>query len=184
MIDAIIRQIKTHGVEVRLRSAVSANEELGRISQTVLEVVEDSEEPTVEAFTLCHLFGHLIQFTTRDRYQHLIDPVSETPPVHLSDSFWREFHAYEQEAFGYGASILESAVLPNSALKSQYANFMEIDFEHFRSFITTGTRSNRQEYRAKLQGRYASLPLVAPIAPISIPKVNWAEFSGVEVTIY
>jgi hypothetical protein len=184
MIDGIIRRIEEHSIQVRIRRAVSLGEDLGRIRNTTLEVIDDPEEPTIAAFTLCHLFGHLVQFTRRDQYKHLIDPVSQIPPVALSESFWREFYCYEREAFGYGASILEGAALPDDNLKCRYAKFMEVDFQHFRSFVSTGNKMNRQEYRDTLHERYTSDHGVTPIVPISLPAINWAELKDLEATIY
>jgi len=184
MRDAITQEIMSFGVEVIVVQAVSPDEDLGRIAGSTLEVVDDPNEPTIAPFTLCHLFGHLVQFTTRDRYEHLIGPVSQTPPVILPESFWQEFHVYEREAFGYGAAILESAVHPNDDLRGKYADFMETDFEHFRSFISTGRKPGRSEYRIRLQSRYELSSGTIHIAPIAIPRVEWANIQSVEVAIF
>jgi len=181
--EEIVREIQKHGIRARLRPLTSVDEDLGRISGSTIEVVTDPVETTVAAFTLCHLFGHMVQFTTLDRYKHLIDPVSQTPPVLLSAEFWREFYAYEREAFGYGAALLEN-VIPSNALRSRYANFMEVDFEHFREYITTGKRLNRIKYRDKVLQGYASHPRVVPIEPLSVSGVIWTKLEGVEATIY
>ena len=95
VIEAIVRRIQEYGVEVRLRDGASLDEDLGRISGSTIEVVSDPVEPTIALFTMCHLFGHLVQFTDRGRYMHLLDPVSKAPPNLLDDDFWQEFYAYE-----------------------------------------------------------------------------------------
>jgi hypothetical protein len=184
MTDAITQEIMSFGVEVIVKQPLSPDDDLGRITGCTLEVVDDPKELTIAPFTLCHLFGHLVQFTTRDRYEHLIGPVSEPPPVVLPESFWQEFHAYEREAFGYGATILERAVHPNDDMRVKYADFMETDFEHFRSFISTGRKPGRSEYRIRLQSRYELSPGTIHIAPIAIPRVEWANIQSVEVAIF
>ena len=126
----------------------------------------------------------MVQFTSVDRYKHLIDPVSQAPPILLSEEFWREFYAYEREAFGYGACLLENIIPANDALRSRYANFMEVDFDHFREYVSTNKRLNRTGYRARLVQRYASHPMAAPIEPLSVSGVIWTKLKGIEATIY
>jgi len=184
VIEEIVREVQKHGIRVHLRLPASIDEDLGRMSHSTIEVVMDPVETTVAPFTLCHLFGHMVQFTTVDRYKHLIDPVSQAPPIFLSEEFWQEFYAYEREAFGYGACLLENAVPANDVVRSRYANFMKVDFDHFREYVSTGKRLNRTEYRAKLLDRYVSHPRAAPIEPLSISGVNWPRLASVEATIY
>jgi hypothetical protein len=181
--DAITQEIMRFGVEVVVTQAVSADDDLGRITGSTLEVVDDPKEATIAPFTLCHLFGHLVQFTTRDRYEHLIGPVSQHPPVILPESFWQEFYEYEREAFGYGATILESAVHPSNDLRVKYADFMETDFEHFQAFVSTGRRADRNTYRSNYQRRQLSHSDVRQICPLPIPRVNWAPLRGIDVAI-
>jgi len=183
MIPEIVSEIQRHGIRVELRSPVSLDEDLGRISASTIEVIIDPVE-TITAFTLCHLFGHMIQFTSLDRYRHLIEAVSPTPPVSLSPEFWRQFYAYEREAFGYGECLLEQTALADSELRSQYANFMELDFEHFRSYVSTGKRLNRRQYRGSLLKRYRSNPSTAPIESRSLARVEWWKLAKVEARIY
>src|SRR5947207_13572626 len=151
--EEIVREIQKHGIRARLRPLTSVDEDLGRISGSTIEVVTDPVETTVAAFTLCHLFGHMVQFTTLDRYKHLIDPVSQTPPVLLSAEFWREFYAYEREAFGYGAALLGN-VIPSNPLRSRSANLKDVDFETFRDYRTTATSVRSIKYRLKVVQRY------------------------------
>ncbi len=183
-IQEIVREIQKHGIRVRLRPAVAGDKDLGRISGSTIEVVRDPLERTIEAFTLCHMFGHMVQFTTPTRYKHLLDRVSKPPPIQLSEDFWGAFYAYEREAYGYGATLLERSSPTNDALRSQYANFMGVDFEHFRHYITTNHRSDRAGYRTKLLRRYASCPITTPITALSFSTVNWANLISTDAIIY
>jgi hypothetical protein len=184
MTALIAREIQKHGIGVELRSPASIDDDLGRISGSTIEVVTDPLEATIAAFTLCHLFGHMVQFTTVDRYRHVIDPVSEPPPISLNDEFWQSFYCYEREAFGYGACLLENAVPTDDHLRSLYANFMKVDFDHFRKYISSGNRVNRAEYRATLLHRYMSRPMVIHVEPLSISAVEWSNLASVKATIY
>ena len=183
-IQAIVREIQKHGIRVRLRPAVAADKDLGRISSSTVEVVRDPFERTIEAFTLCHMFGHMVQFTTPERYEQLLDPVSKTPPIELSEDFWGAFYAYEREAYGYGATLLESSIPIDDALRSRYANFMEVDFKYFRKYISTNRRSTRTDYRAKVLRRYESYPVAVPIAPLPFSNVKWMQIGDIKATIY
>jgi hypothetical protein len=182
--EAIAQEIMKHGIDVRLRPAVSTDQDLGLIAGSTIEVIEEPTEPTIASFTLCHLFGHLIQFADPERYNHLVRAVSKALPILLGDAFWQEFYAYEREAFGYGAALLESAVPADAVLKGLYSNFMEVDFLHFRSVITTGERPNRSEYLDMVRRRYQSFPETPAIEPLLIPNVDWSRLKGVEATIY
>lgn len=182
--DRIIHEIQQFGIQVKLRFPVSSEEDLGHISGSIIEVVTDSVEPTITPFTLCHLFGHMIQFTNINKYRHLIDPVSRKPPVLLSEGFWQEFYAYEREAYAYGVCLLESKISTDGSLLSKYANFMNVDFEHFREYVTSGKRLDRIAYRTRLLHRYASHPTTIPFEPLSIAGVEWGRLSNVEATIY
>ena len=184
MICRIVREIQQYGIQVNLRFPVSVDEDLGRISGSIIEVVTDPVEPTITAFTLCHLFGHMIQFTNMEKYRHLIEPVSRKPPVFLSEEFWQKFYVYEREAFAYGLCLLENAISPDGHLLNQYSNFMDLDFGHFREYITSGKRLNRIEYRTKLLYCYASHPAIIPLKPLPIDGVDWSNSTNIEALIY
>ncbi len=181
-IRAILREIEKCGLRVRLHPAVATDEDLGRICGSTIEVVEDPLERTIEAFTLCHLFGHMIQFTTLSQYEKLLGAVSGTPPTQLSDNFWSAFYAYELEAYGYGGTLLENSLPADDVLRSRYATFMELDFNHFRIYTTTGNRLDRTRYREKLLQSY-NRPVTTLIKPLPISGVNWSNLSTLEARI-
>jgi hypothetical protein len=185
--DVVARKIQEYGIEVKMLSMGSNDDDLGRISGSTIEVVVDPLETIIGTFTLCHLFGHMVQFTTMGRYKHLTDAVSQGPPVILSEGFWREFYAYEREAFGYGALLLDKAIAVvwvGSGLRNRYANFMEVDFQHFRDYMTGKKRLDRGKYREKFLHRCISHPAATPIRPLPISDVVWSKLEGVEATIY
>lgn len=184
LIQKIIQQIESHGINVRVSLPASVHDDLGRISGSTITVVGDNEEPTIPAFTLCHLFGHLIQLTTPDQYRHLIDAVDHAPPVMLSDEFWVAFYSYEREAFAYGAVLLERAAGHDEILQKRYSIFMEMDFEHFREYMTTTKRLNRLQFRAELVRRYLEdeNPLHIPLKPFA--EVSWPSLKLIDAAIF
>ena len=170
----VARQIEDFGVVVVLAPETSTADDLGSIQGAKLRVVDDKAEPEITAFTLCHLFGHLIQLSDRKRYEHLIDPVAAPPPVALPESFWHAFYEYEHEAFRYGATVLKLCTCDSKDIMAKYSGFMEVDFQQFRNYISTGLRTDREAYRALARTAFATSGDLRILSPKPLPLViDW-----------
>lgn len=170
----VARRIESFGVAVVMAPETSTTDDLGSIQGAQLRVVDDKAEPEITAFTLCHLFGHLIQLSDRKRYEHLIDPVAAPPPVTLPESFWRVFHEYEHEAFSYGATVLKLCSGESKDLMAKYSKFMEVDFQQFRNYMSTGLRTDRDAYRVLVQAAFATSGDLRILSPKPLPlAIDW-----------
>ncbi len=180
---AIAQQVEQFGVYVKLRQVETLDGDLGRILNHSIEVVDDIHDPSIPVFTLCHLFGHLVQFSESSRYKRLTDEVSFPPPALLPAAFWNEFRAFEHEAFRYGAALLFANGEVSEELLQRYAAYFEVDSALFREYITTGRRSSRQRYRQEIERHYKHGVFV-PITPLAIPAIEIARLAGVDATIF
>lgn len=172
------------GVKVALAPEASATDDLGSIQGVTLRVVDDKAQPEITAFTLCHLFGHLIQLTDRKRYQHLIDPVAAPPPITLPDSFWKAFHEYEYEAFSYGATVLKLCTCDWNDVIVKYSKFMDVDFRQFRNYISTGIRTDRDAYRLLAQTAFTTSGDFKILSPKSLPRaIDWKTLPNEHIAI-
>ncbi len=122
-------------------------------------------------FIVCHVFGHLVQYTTKKEYAPLLAVVNSRPlPLNLDNEFKERYFAYEKEAFQIGKGLMEQVIPIDSELDKLYQIFMYADYEHFWQYLTTGHHLSRKEFhrrftktRRKLYGRINNpLPAITP----------------------
>ncbi len=170
MLANLVNRLQQYDVEVRILANPDNDSELGALDGPTMHVILDQAEPTITVFTVCHLFGHMIQLTDYPRYAGLVESVAGRPPLSLPPAFWESFHVYEREAFGYGRSLMSLAGAVDQETEAKYAVFMESDFAHFRKFITTGRRLGRNQFRRWLRWRYKTLsPTCQHVVPLHLP---------------
>jgi hypothetical protein len=105
-------------------------------------------------FTVAHLFGHLIQFLSYEKYVHLTSRVEGPKPVTVDAEFRRAFYDYEVEAFGIGKGLMLECFQMSREIDSKYTLFLEADFAHFWHFITTGERGDAASFNQFLAEAY------------------------------
>jgi hypothetical protein len=164
------RSVQERGLSVVVLDEPPNTLDLGLIDGQRLVVVSSAHETTLAPFTLCHLFGHSVQFQHFEAYRALVSTVSQGPPLFLSEGFWNDFWQYEMEAFGYGRTLFASVGRVHPRIERCYAQFMAADFFRFRHFITTGKQSDREAFCAQLQTLYSdTTSVVRSIPPLPVP---------------
>lgn len=125
-------------------------------SRLVIDVRERGTMGTL--FITCHVFGHLVQYTTTKKYSDILAVVNSRPlPLDLDEEFKKRYFIYEKEAFQIGKGLMEKVFEVDKELDRLYQIFMYADYEHFWEYLTTGHGSSRDEFKHRFEGMKRSL---------------------------
>lgn len=147
--------------------------DIGALEGRTIRVNLGSRSALEAIFVICHLFGHVVQFSQYERYRRLVETVEEPKPLRLSESFKAAFAAYELEAYEYGRELLRQAVSPSFADQVDvfYRVYYETDLRLFIQYIETGQRISAHEFLRILHHDYGAGPAVrTPIACKMLPR--------------
>ncbi len=130
-------------------------------------------------FIVCHVFGHLVQYSTTRKYSDLLAIVNSRPlPLDLDDNFKQRYFPYEEEAFQIGKGLMEQVFEVSTKLDRLYQVFMHADFEHYWNYLLTGKGSSRELFNRRfhqmqkdmMRSITSSFPSIKP--PDILQRVN------------
>lgn len=168
---------------VPLESGISVLEQVAEMRYNRLVVNTSSRGLEGTIFVVAHVFGHLVQYATKD-YGSLLARVSGTPPLNLTDEFKLEYFAYEVEAYEIGRGLIEQAFHVTDDMDKRYQIFKLTDLDHYWHYLVTGVSGSRNEfdalYQEKVALHYAALQ--SPMKMI-LPPEKLSLVPGVEIIV-
>jgi hypothetical protein len=172
------------GVSVFLQDMVLTNwsEDVGEFQGNAISVNPAARNVRDSIFVICHLFGHMIQFSEFDKYRNLVEAVDRPKPLKLRLAFKRRFAQYELEAYCYGRELMRRSLgEPFAATMDEaYHLYFRTDLELFFRYVASGRRNTVQAFshaiRAKNRARKATgeRPISNKVLPRSIMPVRGA----------
>ncbi len=174
---------KYHLSVVPLESGISMLEQVAEMKYNRLVINTSSRGLEGTIFVVAHVFGHLVQYATKN-YGALLAQVSGTPPLNLSEEFKQEYFAYEIEAYEIGRGLIEQALLITDDMDKRYQAFKLADLDHFWHYLVTGVSGSRNDfdvlYQEKVALHYATLQ--SPMKMI-FPPESISLLPGVEIIV-
>lgn len=162
-----------YGLDVALTTeSISVVDEVAFYRKRRLTINVRSRGVEATTFIIAHVFGHLVQFATTDRYAPMLQYLdSGTPPFVLDAAFKRKYFAYEEEAFQLGRAALEAVFQLDEEIDRRYQIFMLTDFQHYWRYLETGLRGSRQMFESTLKQNIArnDLDIRFPMTMIELP---------------
>ncbi len=150
----LIRYLNGINVRVTLYDAESAKFSIAQLRRQHIIVNTHARDGLNCLFTIAHLFGHLVQYLSYEKYVHLTKEVSKPLPIVANENFRKEFFQYEVEAFRIGKGLMLSCFEMNSEMDSKYSLFMKTDFDHFWHYITTNEKGDIDAFNQLLDEAY------------------------------
>lgn len=136
-------------------------------------IVDIRERGTLGSlFVICHVFGHLVQYSTTRKYSDLLAIVDSRPlPLELDDEFKSRYFPYEKEAFQIGKGLMEEVFEVDAELDRLYQIFIQADFDHYWNYLVTGKGSSREAFnrRFRKMQKKMLLSITAPLPSIKPP---------------
>ena len=124
---------------------------------------------------LCHVFGHLVQYSVKkEQYVDLWAVVnSKDPPLILSEEFQSRYFLYEKEAYQIGKGLLEQVTHIKADLENAYQAFMLTDFEYYWKYLVTGKASSQEAFSRRFYELQKNFRINPPeiLPSISLPNV-------------
>src|SRR5258708_2274668 len=137
-LDALVQHLRELGITVTFTEDEAGDVTIAQFRNQHIVINTRSRDGLNCIFTIAHLFGHLVQFLSYDKYAYLTRQVEGPKPVAVDVDFRRAFYDYEVEAFRIGKGlVLECFDMPRE-VDSKYTLFLRADFAHFWYFVTTG----------------------------------------------
>lgn len=103
-----------------------------------------------QAFMLAHVFGHLTQALTSDRYRALIEKVETAPPVRFTKSEERRYRDFEMEAYAWGETLMRASGPLSAETLVRYRTYAAVDFATYLSYLKTGVQTDQETFQALL----------------------------------
>jgi len=141
-LDCLIQYLAELDVEVTLFDAETEKGSIAQLRNQRIVVNTRARDGLSCIFTIAHLFGHLVQRLSYEKYAHLIIRVGAPKPISVDKHFRRAFYQYEVGAFQLGKGLLLACFEMPCEMDSKYTLFMQTDFAHFWHYITTGERGD------------------------------------------
>lgn len=94
-----------------------------------------------QAFLLAHVFGHLVQHLTIERYAALVAHVESQPPLTFTAEEESRYLAFEMEAYGWGEVLLRQAAVIDDAVMNRYRAYASVDFTTYLSYLKSGVQT-------------------------------------------
>lgn len=163
-------------INVRLiRESVILNQQVAEWRNNRLVIDVRNRGVLGSVCILCHVFGHLVQHSTKkEQYVDLWAVVnSKDPPLTLDEEFQSRYFLYEKEAYQIGKGLLEQVTIIKPDLENAYQAFMLADFEHYWRYLVTGKASSRRAFNrqfCELQKNFRRNP-PEHLPSISLPNV-------------
>jgi hypothetical protein len=152
----IARFLKSnYGLDVLITSDSDAglNSEIAALQGGILTVNAKARTNNCRIFLVSHVFGHIVQYCSSNRYLNLITSISDSaPPITLSPALRILYNEYEVEAFSIGLGLLKSVYKLTEDEEIQFQAFMKTDIHHYMTFLTSGRASSEREFN-ELYGR-------------------------------
>ncbi len=116
-------------------------------------VIKLSEARTGEqqAFLLAHVFGHLTQALTSERYRDLIKKVEGAPPIRFDAEEELRYRDFEMEAFAWGEALMLACGAAPADLLDRYRTYAAVDFATYLSYLKTGEQTDPATFEALLR---------------------------------
>jgi hypothetical protein len=152
------------GVNVFLKGMALTNwsEDIGEFEGMAISVNPAARNVRDSIFVICHLFGHMIQFSEFDKYRNLVEAVDRPKPLKLRWAFKRQFAQYELEAYCYGRELMRRSLGEPfaAAMDDAYHLYFRTDLELFFRYVASGRRNTVQAFshamRTKSRARKAT----------------------------
>lgn len=115
-------------------------------------VIKLSEARTGEqqAFLLAHVFGHLTQAISSEKYRDLIAKVEAAPPILFSESEKDRYREFEMEAYAWGEALLRACSPVSADALDRYRTYAAVDFATYFSYLQTGQQTDSETFQALL----------------------------------
>lgn len=150
----MVKTLNKHGINVYLSRSAQEGIDIAQLQNKKISINTGARDTLSTVFTIAHLYGHLVQYTNYNKYAHLIEAVSKDKPLRLDEEFKKQFYQYEREAFRIGKGLMLQASNMTKEIDSKYFIFMNTDFNHFWSYITTGKKGDIETFNQMLKENY------------------------------
>jgi len=154
LLEDLVIELKNRKIRVHYIESKNDNINVAELKNSNIFVNITSRDELSVAFTIAHLYGHLIQFKDYEKYKHLIEIVKRPVPVNLSKRFLSEFWRYEKEAFCIGKGLLIDIGYMNFEIERKYSVFLQTDYNYFMKYLTTGENCNIEDFNKLLIENY------------------------------
>jgi len=133
---------------------VSISEELLGWKNGKLILKDNFRIPEGTLFMVCHVFGHLVQFQTYEKYEKLISIVNNKAYLNENIHQYKDkYFLFEKEAFMIGKGLMKKSIGIDPVLELKYEAFMHADFNIYWNYIVTHEVNElmfKTEYNSKL----------------------------------
>lgn len=150
MLNALVRYLMELDVRVTLSDTNADNVSIAQLCNQHIIVNTRARDGLNCLFTIAHLFGHLIQRLSYDKYAHLIMRAAKPKPIIVDETFRRDFYEYEVEAFQIGKGLMLACFEIDNEMDSKYTLFMQTDFDHFWHYLKTGKQGDLYTFNQML----------------------------------
>lgn len=114
--------------------------EVAALRSGVLTVNTNVRGNNCRVFVVSHVFGHIVQYCSGDKYDSLVARISASPPpIRLSAALRALHNEYEAEAFSIGLGLLKSVYKLTEDEDIQFQAFMKTDISHYLKYLTSGS---------------------------------------------
>lgn len=115
-------------------------------------VIKLSESRTGEqqAFLLAHVFGHLSQAVSSEKYRDLITKVEAAPPILFSECEKDRYRDFEMKAYAWGEALLRACGPVSADALDRYRTYAAVDFATYFSYLQTGRHIDSATFQALL----------------------------------
>lgn len=135
--------------------------------------------------TITHIYGHLVQRETPEKYEPITRFVYLPKPLDLSQlqedyaairpgcNYQSDFRKFEEEAFGYGKhALLQAGISFNEKLDHALQSYIEADFNELWKWCVSAPNKAGEDFVAEFARVYSnmSFPVLEPI-PVEITVV-------------
>ncbi len=137
--DTITYLKKNYNLDVYLlNNKVWLSEQVAQWENNIIAIDVSKRWILGTLFILSHVFWHLIQYSTTNKYEKMLNIVNSRPlPLKLDNVFKSKYFNYEMEAFKIWKWLLENFIKFDINLNKKFISFMYTDFEHFWNFLIT-----------------------------------------------
>ncbi len=165
--------VKHYGIEVvATDQSISVEDEVAELIMRRLVVNTAARGVDGAVFVVAHVFGHMVQFATTDRFHSMLQVIERgAPPFDFDEEFKRRYWAYEEEACAIGRGLLELVFSVDSNVDKHYQVFTRTDLVCYWNYLSTGRRTSNEEFERLFRQNYLDMhaKLVSPLRMIAPP---------------
>lgn len=100
-----------------------------------------------QGFILAHVFGHLVQYLSKEKYQHLLEKVEDGPPIYFDTQTKKQYFMYEMEAFAWGEALMRECMPISNETTHRYRTYACVDYAIYLFFLKTGLHTNENKFQ-------------------------------------